>query len=395
MSCLQNVLIVGSPFVYNFVDGDLIKENQLNLYYLYKNKASSQASNNDQNIFVEDFTIDEIKNVAIEHNIDGIVCFDDQLLLDVSIIRKELKLKGICYDEMRKFKYKSIMNDSLKEHIKTIPYLKLSSNLSFEDLSRLIGPPPYFVKPDSSAGSEGATKINDAEEYKLFCSELCLNKRDYIIQPYINGTLYHCELIVQNGCIIYSQARSYSYPNFKILSGKTIASFPIDDSQKRFEIEKLAAQVQQDLNFKNGLMHTEFFEDEKGTFLFVETNIRPAGGSINLIHQNRLGISLETVMILLEMGKKIDISINSEKLYTSGYIPMKKGMVTSFKYPKFKGKIVFNEKVKVGDVCHHPISASDASLSYVGEYDLLEDMLDDFKLIELSNIVQYDILSVC
>ena len=91
------------------------------------------------------------------------------------------------------------------------------------------------------------------------------------------------------------------------LSGKIIASFPIVDLPLQMKIEREAIKVQQLLEYKNGVMHTEFFLDNDQHLVFLETNIRQAGGAINLIHRRRAGVSLETAMVLLELNKDVII----------------------------------------------------------------------------------------
>jgi len=385
----QKVLIIGNPIVYELVDDELLKKNQLDLYFVFKKTDRNKISNKRLNVFVESLVVGEIKKIILENNIDNIVCFDDQFLLNAAALRDEFKYIGLGHEEMKRFKYKSQMNNVLKKNMSTIPFISFTPSLSYQDLCVYFNNPPFFAKPDSSAGSEGTMKINNKEDYNFLIKCLSKDPRDFIIQPFLEGNLYHCELIIQDNKVIYSQARRYSYPNFNILLGKVIASFPIGDCYERKEIESLAMDVQKLLNFGNGVMHTEFFKNSCGEFVFLETNIRPAGGGINLIHKNRLGISLETAMILLELRKSIHLTVNTKKLYTSGYIPMKKGRVIGFEYPEFKGRIDFNERVKRGDICYNPRSASDAALSYIGEYDTIKDMEDDFKIIESFDIVKY------
>ena len=241
--------------------------------------------------------------------------------------------------------------------------------------------------------------ITDFEQKNQFTKKDFLGYRDNIwserycsiIQKYIDGKLYHCEMMVNHNEVIYSQARQYSYPNHKLLEGKIIASFPIDNDELRREIEDKAHRVQKSLKFKNGIMHTEFFVDLKGDIKFLETNIRQAGGGINLIHKKRLGISLETAMILLEAEQDLYVQVRTSKHHTSGYIPMKKGRVVGFMEPDLVGDVEFQKKVKIGDTCHSPKSASNAALSYIGEYDSIKEIKDDFKFLESYNTVMYEI----
>lgn len=386
---MQKVLIIGTPNAYEEIDRELLTRYNIVPLFLYSYTNAPEV-NDDLHVQVEDITLDNVKNCAIENHIDGVVCLNDNFLIETSKIRQALNLPGIHLDEMKKFKFKSTMCDELETKLDVIPYLYLDTERSYQQVCNELGDGPFFVKPDSLAGSEGAFKINNVSEYDELRLSKTTSGRVYIIQPHISGELYHCELVVCGGEVLYKQARKYSYPNFDILSGKIIASFPVMDQVLATEIEGKATCAQETLGFNNGVMHTEFFREKNGVLRFLETNIRTAGGGINLIHMQRLGVSLDTLMVILEMGRVINIKKTANTLLTSGYIPTKKGRVVGFKYPKLKGNVKFMPKVKVGDVCSYPTSASNASLVYIGQYNTMEDMLVDFNQIESCDAVLYE-----
>lgn len=389
MSRVENVLIIGSPANYTDVDDVMLKEYEITPFYIYIEDSELRSSNKNNKLFISMLTEEVIREVVVAYKLDSIVCFNDLFLLKVAKIRQELNLKGIHFEQMKKFKKKSIMYNSLKKYVQVIPHVFLSENTTFENMLPSLGLPPYFAKPDDSAGSEGAVKIDNENEYIKFLDRWKSDSRKYIIQPFIEADLYHCELVVKDNVIIYKDARKYSYPNYNILSGKVIASFPIVDNSLKELIVNQACLVQEKLGFSNGLMHTEFFVVDENNIKFLETNIRQAGGAINQIHYKKLGISLETLMILLECEKEINITPSSKKIFSCGYIPRKKGKVIGFNFPKFKGIVEFQKKIKIGDICDAPKSASDAALAFVGEYELLSELQDDFKMIESYELVTY------
>jgi hypothetical protein len=389
VSSPRRVLVIGKLISYELLDVELIENQGIEPWFLFLNSDKIPDDFPYKVCLVESLCEPTVKSLVCEKDITAICCFNDNFLLQVSNIRDELGLTGIKSEEMKKFKRKSSMYNALSPVVQTIPYIKVEPGLTYQQLEYTLGLPPYFVKPDQLAGAEGTLKIDCKEEFEKFMGKFDQKQNSLIIQPYIDAELYHCEMFVHKGNVIYSQARKYSYPNHKILEGKIIASFPIEDRTIEIELEKLAEDVQKTLKFENGVMHTEFFIDSGNNISFLETNIRQPGGAINLIHRKRTGISVETAMILLELEKNIDFNVDSSKLYTSGYIPMKKGIVDGFTIPKLSGKVEFDKRVQIGQSCDQPTSASHASISYLGEYLSIKTMKEDFKLIEQCGIVNY------
>jgi len=387
VSTIKKVLLIGPPFLYELVDVSLLRENNLTPIFLYEDKSTS--INAQCCAYVDRLCVNEVKGLAKKHEVSFIVCFNDNFLIDAAKIRTELNLQGMHSVEIERYKKKSLMCNLLKHNLNTIPYLTVDKDTSYDDVVLLFGEGRYFIKPDYMAGSEGAGVVTSKKEFLTLQNEIIEKYKIGIIQPYIDTELFHCELMVKNGEVIYKNARKYSYPNFKILSGKIIASLPIKDEKIRLHIEDKACLVQKTLGFKNGLMHTEFFM-ENNQLLFLETNIRQAGGGINLIHKNRLDISMETAMILLETGKELKLGNINNKFFTSGYIPRQKGTVQKTIIPDMQGEVEFNIRVKSGDVLDIPKTASDASVSYIGEYNSLSKLYEDFVMLEKTDIIVYE-----
>lgn len=388
MTIRDKVLIIGAPFLYERVDTRLLMDSGLIPYFLYE--GTKKAVLSDASLFINKLSFKDVLSLVQISGIDYLVCFNDNFLIESAKIRGEAGLQGVGPREIGKYKIKSQMYKAVGDKVSTIPFLPLTQQTKYEDVRRAFGAGEYFIKPDYMAGSEGTGRCADEKEFNELKNRVLSRYSSVIVQPYVDKPLYHCELYVKDTKVIYINARKYSYPNHNILSGKIIASLPIFDSDKRAVIENAACIVKDSLDFNNGVMHTEFFWDEISPPQFLETNIRQAGGGINLIHKKRTGMSMETAMILLETGREAKLEPNNESYYTSGYIPRKKGVVKSFDPPELKGDVKFDFRVKEGDCLEEPTSASDAAVSYLGEYKKYTDLIQDFDTIEKSDIVLYE-----
>jgi biotin carboxylase len=383
-----SALCIGRPFILNEIDFELLKK--LNIEPILVYPEGTAALSQGKSVFYKELSVDEISKITEEYKVDAIICFNDNFLIEAAQIRTKYNIPGIHFPEIEKYKIKSAMYQALGNEVFYPQTMNYRKNLTFEEIVDNIGNGECFIKPDNLAGSEGGCHIQSKDDYNAWKNSGYNPSLRYVVQKFYSGTLYHCELIVKDGTIKYIQARQYSYHNHMFLQGKIISSFPIIDLALKNKIEQAAAKVQQVLKYHNGVMHTEFFLDNNYNPVFLETNIRQAGGAINLIHKKRSGISLETAMVLLEFGKDVRINLNETLDYDMcGYIPRKKGIVSKIIIPKLKGEYNFDIRVKIGDYFESPNSASDTEAAFVGYSSNYQDLIDDFNYLENNGVVEY------
>ena len=383
----QYALLIGLPFIYKVVDFDLLKNNNIEPILTYLEGVESIGEG--KSAYYKSLTIDEIAKIIECNKVDAIVCFNDNFLIEVAQLRKKYNIQGIKYPEIKKYKVKSESYRALAPYMRVPKTIRCKSDLKFEEIIERIGEGEYFIKPENLAGAEGSCHIKNKTDYLSWVANRYDFKKSYILQEYFDCSLVHCELIVRNGTVLYIQARRYSNPIHLILSGKITASFPIIDKDIRTNIENEAINVQKRLGYLNGVMHTEFFLSDSNELTFLETNIRQVGGAINYIHLKRAGVSFETAMVLLELDKDVLIRLNEENFDIAGYIPVKPGVVTQIDVPVLKGQYSFDVRVRVGDYCSSPKSASNAAASFVGYSSSYEDLVDDYRSLEKNDIIKY------
>lgn len=307
----NNVLLIGPSFLYDLIDKELLKEYGVCPIYSYKNGSQGNVQLDEHIVCYEELSYDEFAKIVKQVKPNAIVCYNDNFLLQVAQLRNDFDIAGIGPSEIKKFKMKSQMYKVLENEFLTPKTLIIDSLTTPKLILDVLGEGDYFIKPDNLAGAEGTVHINSMQALDDWLKqEAAVKTKLYVIQKYYNLPLVHCELYIRRGEIIYIQARQYSHPNHMFLKGKIISSFPIEDSNLREKIEVAAKEVARTMNYSNGVMHTEFFLENDDSLIFLETNIRQAGGSINLIHKKRSGLSMETAMILLELDKPLPLKEN-------------------------------------------------------------------------------------
>jgi len=384
---VTKVLLIGQSFLYDLVDDKVLKKNNICPIYALKKDDCDLAKEN--TVRYNELSVDAFRPIVERIQPAAITCFNDNFLVQAACLRDEFGISGMGKDDILKFKIKSQMYQALEGAIPVPKTLKIDTSIQLQTVVEMLGRGEYFIKPDNLAGSEGTSHITSLESLEELFKHAAIKSGQYLIQKYYQLPLVHCELYIQQGEVRYCQARRYSYPNHMFLEGKIIASFPIEDVILCNKIELYAKKIATILNYKNGVMHTEFFVDNDGSLIFLETNIRQAGGSVNLIHKKRSGLGMETAMVLLELGLPLELNEDYSGYEISGYIPMQGGRVINVKLPQLKGQFDFDIRVTRGDICYPPSSVSQASISFLARSERLEDLLEDFNWLENNSMIEY------
>lgn len=386
---MKRVLIIGQPFLYEMVDIQRIRRAGVQCYFAYP-EGATVLSHQYNAVFYKHLSFEEISHIIKHNNIEFLVCFNDFFMIEVAKLRHAFGMTGIGYPEIECFRVKEKSIEMVADVVKTPKTLRYIVDYEYHDLIKELDSEQFYIKPNSLAGSQGGIHITSQASYDLWKTSSYVQDGDYIAQPYIEKTLFHCDFIIQNGVIQYMQARQYTCPNHLFLEGKILASLEIIDETIQKTIEIDAIKVAHALSYYNGVMHMEFFMGEDNQPVFLETNIRQPGAGINLIHQKRAGISFETAMVLIETGVEMKIEPSSALSFVAGYIPVKQGRVTEIQAPALTSHFDFDIRVRKNQICEKPSSLSHASVAFCGLNSDYQQLMTDYKTIEAHGMIIYD-----
>ncbi len=128
-----------------------------------------------------------------------------------------------------------------------------------------------FTKPVDSAGSFGTQKIFSTAELAKWAGQHH-KSTNFEIDEYIEGKLYHSDIIVKDDNINNVFISKYSVPNADFIEGKALGSYTLD--RKSNQYKKLNAFTLKVLKsfapLPSGLFHLEFFEKDTGDLVFLE-----------------------------------------------------------------------------------------------------------------------------
>ena len=172
----------------------------------------------------------EIK-IAGDPNKVNLVTSDEFSLILVGRLRDRFGIPGAGEAQLNLYRDKDLMKKQLaKYNIRVPKHLLLNVHLPqyelttyYQQLIAELGD-VIVVKPVSGAGSIGTHVINHLSEFIAFYPLLGKSGVEYEVEEYIDGKIYHCDSVVQNGKILYSLACEYLFPNITYPEGKLLTS---------------------------------------------------------------------------------------------------------------------------------------------------------------------------
>lgn len=309
------------------IDRHYLNEQGIEVYFLSTQPSNKHDTRNE--IIVEQITSAILLQIAKRVKAQKIISFSEYLFATVAEGSSLLNLSAMTNEQAYLFSDKYQMIQKIQPCEYVIPTLLVNKKMSYADLTQQLGATKLCLKPRAEAGSLYVTFVTQQSELEDFYHKDYYQDQKFIVQPAIEGELYHVEMVVQNGIFLLNNPRKYSSPNCEMVTNnQAIFSTSLADHTLQTKLAKAATTVRDRLQLNNGIMHTEFFvEHQSKKIYFLETNLRPPGIGLNYLYQHLLGISLETLLCLIACNKPVPKLSISTKASIAGYYPMVTGQI--------------------------------------------------------------------
>jgi biotin carboxylase len=332
------------------------------------------------------------KEIAIaggDVNKINIVSNDEFNMVLVGYLRDRYGIPGAGKAQLNLYRDKDLMKQQLAKHAIRVPkHQLLKTNIAADDLEnyyqQLINDlgSSLIVKPVSGAGSIGTHALHDLSAFISLYVALCESGIKYEVEEFIEGDVYHCDSITQNGQILYSIVGEYLFQNILYPQGKIMASLcllPSDPLAKR--IVEFNRALTSALGHVDGITHMEVFHTPKDELIFIEIAARPPGSDIVPNYTQMLKLNFCALDVRIQAGEKITLSApNIDEYSFIVRIPFRKTVVTELLTPDLKSQHHFEWKIKVGDVItHDSLTPMDFCAKLEVSNKNYEQLREDFK----------------
>jgi biotin carboxylase len=256
-------------------------------------------------LFRREDVIHGVSYLARTENIARIIPLDEFDLEMASALREHLRVPGMGETTVRHFRDKLAMRMRAQEAGILVPEFVPIINYDRirEYLDRV--PPPWILKPRSSASAIGLKKLDRAEEVWRIVEELGDRRSFHLLERFIPGQVFHVDSLAWNREILFAEAHGYLNPPFAVYHGGGLfctRTLPRASELSR-ALKELDTQVMRALGMVRGALHAEFIRaEEDGRFYFLETAARVGGANISDMVEAATGLNLWREWARLEVA---------------------------------------------------------------------------------------------
>jgi len=143
-----------------------------------------------------------------------------------------------------------------------VPVPEFSSTFNDEQVHEWTArvPPPWVLKPRSSAAAIGIKRIASGDELWRALDAAGGDRSNTLLEQFVPGDVYHVDSIVWNGAVVFAVAFKYGRPPMEIAhhGGLFITRRLADASEEGRALLQLNLRLQQALGLGRGVSHSEF-----------------------------------------------------------------------------------------------------------------------------------------
>jgi biotin carboxylase len=321
-----------------------------------------------KNIFDLEELSEIIASYKTQYEIVALYAPKENLIEIAGNLRSQFGIPGIQKNQAMAVRDKWIMKEML--HQKKINTSKTSIAVSEEEAVLFVEKVgfPIVAKPLNGFATLNTQKLSSNEDITRYFSDLAIENEllaaisdsRIILESFIDGEEYHCDCVVQDGCVVFSSVSKYLYNCMDIATNNSPPAsivFSKIESEKNnvtSKISELNKQVVSSLGINNTITHGEYFATKEGEIFFGEIGARIGGADVMPpIIKNTFNVDMFDAMIDVELQKFIPPK-NTREIFTGMIcLPQKAGKIVALPtlsdFSDISGIITFEVQKSIGE----------------------------------------------
>lgn len=241
---------------------------------------------------------------------DAVVSPLERGLLAAGMVRSQLGIRGLTFDQSLGFASKLIMKRRARQAgIMTAPFRAVPDVAAVIDAGEELGW-PVVVKPAVGAGARNTLRIGGPARARAALRDdpslaaLADQPSPVLVERALDvRTEFHCDGVVRDGEVAFVSVARYLTPVLDCFGG-FIGSVILARSDPAHQaVAALHERVVAVLGLRDGVTHLEAFDTPDG-LVFGEVTCRPGGGGILRAVQRKFGIDLWDAFTDLHLGRE-------------------------------------------------------------------------------------------
>jgi len=253
-----------------------------------------------------------VDTIARRHRIDRITALDDFDVEMAAMLREHLQVVGIGRTTASRVRDKLAMRVAAQGAGIPVPAFTATFNDEAVNAWAARVPPPWVLKPRSSAAAIGIKKVASHDELWRALDAAGDNRSQTVLEQFVAGDVYHVDSIVWNGTVVFAVPFKYGRPPMEIAhdGGLFVTRRLADTSAEGAALLGLNQRLQAMLGLYRGVSHSEFIRMHSGSarleadreLVFLETSARVGGAFIVDTIEAATGINLWAEWAKVEVG---------------------------------------------------------------------------------------------
>ena len=312
---------------------------------------------------------------------------EDSTQLVCGRLREKYSIPGYTANQLIAYVSKDVSKDKLAGTVR-IPKFVL-----FDRKQYLVDPQKYtqivmeqvglpiFIKPTDLVSSMGTYYIENKITLEKVLNEISLQPWQFEIDEFIDGDLYHCDLIVHDKKICFFSVGHYANPLAQFSKGFPMGSIPILDENLNAQLLKFCEDVIFCLGAMSSAFHVEVFKNKvSGELTFLEAAARTPGALVPEMYEIIYDANLEQMHYQTQLEKGFNFVEREDNIF-AGWITYPKvyGEVVDISCPKINIQHQFMALVHVGEHLNQAETLLDSACSVVFWGNKYEEIISTFN----------------
>ena len=241
-----------------------------------------------------------VVGIARRQRIDRVAALDDFDVEMAGMLREFLQVPGFGRTVSARFRDKLIMRTTARRLGLRVP--EFTGVFTDEEIDAWAArvPPPWVLKPRSSAAAIGIRKIQSVEALWSALHAAGDDRANCVLEAFVSGDVYHVDSIVRNGDVVFAMTSKYGRPPMQIAhdGGVFVTRRLPDAAPEAARLIDANRTLVTGFGLRNGVAHTEFIAPD----LFLETSARVGGAFIVDVVEAASGVNLWREWARLEIA---------------------------------------------------------------------------------------------
>jgi biotin carboxylase len=219
------------------------------------------------------------------------------------MLREWLQVPGFGRTVAARFRDKLAMRTAARRLGLGVPaFTPVFNDAEVEEWAARV-PPPWVLKPRSSAAATGIRTIGGRDELRAALDAAGSERPMCLLEQFVHGDVYHVDSIVRAGVVVFDAVSRYGRPPMQIAheGGVFVTRSLPGQSPEAAGLVSMNRRLLAGFELVDGVSHTEFIQGPAGV-TFLETSARVGGAYIVEMVEAATGVNLWREWARLEVA---------------------------------------------------------------------------------------------